>query len=149
MIKNKQPEKVWVDAGTEFKGSFQTPCKNKKLEIYKTSNEKKSAFAERNIRSLKSLIYKYLEDKWTYSYIDQLQNFVQTINYRINRVTKLAPNKITKRDVPFLITLSVEASAKLVRRPKFCVGDFVRISKADIPFRKGYKQTFTNKVFEI
>ena len=51
MIKNKQPEKVWVDAGTEFKGSFQTLCKNKKIEIYKTSSEKKSAFAERNIRS--------------------------------------------------------------------------------------------------
>ena len=25
----------------------------------------------------------------------------------------------------------------------------MRISKADIPFRKGYKQTFTNEVFEI
>ena len=58
--------------------------------------EKKSAFAEKNIRSLKNLIYKYLEDKWTYSYINELQNFVKTIKSRINRVTGLAPSKVTK-----------------------------------------------------
>ena len=149
MIKNKQPKKVWVDAGTEFKGSFSTLCQKNDIEVYKTFSEKKSAFAERNIRSLKNLIYKYLEDKWTYSYINQLQSFVQTINSRVNRVTKLAPNKVTKKDVPYLISLIFNDSSKLVRRPKFYVGDFVRISKADLPFRKGYKQTFTNEVFEI
>ena len=101
------------------------------------------AFAERNIRSLQNLICKYLEDKWTYSYVNQLKSFVQTIISRVNRVTKLESNKVTKKDVPYLISLN------LVRRPKFYIGDFVRISKADLLFRKGYKQTFTNKVFEI
>ena len=95
------------------------------------------------------MIYKYLEDKWTYSYVNQFQSFVQTINSRVNRVTKLAPNKVTKKDVRYLISLIFNDSANLVRRPKFYVGDFVRISNADLPFRKGYKQTFTKKVFEI
>ena len=140
---------MFVDAGTEFKGSCSTLCQKNEIEAYKTFSEKKSEFAERNIRSLKILIYKYLEDKWTYSYINHLQIFVQTINSRVNRITKLAPNKVTKKDVPDLISLIFNASAKLVRRPKFYVGDFVRISKADLPFRKGYKQTFTNEVFEI
>ena len=149
MIKSKRPKNVWVDAGTEFKGSFSTLCQKNEIEVYKTLSEKKSAFAERNIRSLKNLIYKYFEDKWTYSYINQLQSFVQTINSRVNRVTKMAPNKVTKKDVPYLISLIFNTSAKLVRRPKFYVGDFVRISKADLPFRTGYKQTFTNEVFEI
>ena len=120
-----------------------------KLNFIKKLNEKKSAFEERNIRSLKNLIHKYLEDKWTYPHINQLQSFVQTINSRVNRVTKLMPNKVTKKDVPYLISSIFDASTKLVRRPKFYVGDFVRISKADLPFRKGYKQTFTNEVFEI
>ena len=78
-----------------------------------------------------------------------MQSFVQTINFRVNRVTKLARNKVTKKDVPYLISLIFNSSAKLIRRPKFYVGDFVRISKAHLPFRKGYKQTFTNEVFEI
>ena len=120
-----------------------------KSKFIKLSARKKSAFAERNIRSLKNLIYKYLEDKCTHSYINQFQSLVQTINSRVNRVMKLAPNKVTKKDVPYLISLTFNDSANLVRRPKFYVGDFVRISKADLPFRKGYKQTFTNEVFEI
>ena len=128
---------MWVDAGTEFKGSFSTLCQKIEIYVYKTFSEKKLAFAERNIRSFKNVIYKYLEDKWTYSYINQLQSFVNIINSRVNRVTKLAPNKVTKKDVPYLISLIFDASTKVVRRPKFYVGDFVRISNADLPFRKG------------
>ena len=90
----------------------------------------------------------HLEDKWTYSYIDNLQDFVNTINSRTNRVIKLAPNKGTKKDVPRLISLKAEQSLKLVRRPKLYVGDFVRIAKIDIPFRKGYKQSFTDEVLK-
>ena len=67
----------------------------KRLNTYSTESEKKCAFAERNIRSLKNFIYKYLEDKWTYSYIDKLQDFVNANNSRTNCVTNLAPNKVT------------------------------------------------------
>ena len=57
---------------------------------------------------------------------------------RTNHVIKLAPNRVTKKDVPRLISLRLEQSLKLVRRPKFYVGNFVRRAKTDIPFRKGY-----------
>ena len=108
-----------------------------------------SAFNERNICSLKNLIYKYLEDNWTYSYIDKLQDFVNAINSRTNHVTNLAPTKVTKKDVPRLISLRAEQSLKLVRRSKLYVGDYVRLDKVDIPFRKGYKQSFTDEVVEV
>ena len=35
------------------------------------------------------------------------------------------------------------------KKLKFKVGDKVRISKNDIPFRKGYKPQFTDEIFEI
>ena len=63
MITTKQPKKVWVDKGPEFKGSFEALCKKKGTKTYSTESEKKSPFAETNIRFLKNLIYKYLEDK--------------------------------------------------------------------------------------
>ena len=44
MIKNKQLQKVWVDAGSEFKGSFKTLCEKKQIQIYKTFSEKKVGF---------------------------------------------------------------------------------------------------------
>ena len=147
MIKNKQPKKVWVDDGTEFLGAFKKLCTKRGIHLYSTYSEKKSAFAERNIRSLKTIIHRYLEQEWTYSYIDQLDQFVKTINSRVNRVTKIAPTKVTKKDVPRLVSFAAQTSS--TQKPKFYIGDFVRVVKKDKAFRKSYKQSFTDEVFEI
>ena len=96
-IKLKQPKKVWVDDGTEFLGAFKALCNKRGIHLYSTFSEKKSAFAERNIRFLKNILYRYLEEKWTYSYLDKLDTFVKTINSRVNRTMNLAPNKVTKK----------------------------------------------------
>ena len=140
MIKHKQPKKVWVDDGTEFLGAFKDLCNKRGIHLYSTFSEKKSAFAERNIRSLKNIIYRYSEEKWTYSYLDKLDSFVKTINSRVNRTIKLAPNKVTKKDVPRLVSLI--ANTTFSQKPKFFVGDLVRILKKEGTFGKGYKQTF-------
>ena len=142
-----KPEKVWTDKGTEFKGAFQLLCDKKGIHTYTTNSETKSSFAERNIRSLKNIMYKYLEDKWTYTYLSNLQDFVKTINGRVNRVTQLAPSKVSKRHVPHLLSLAVPRTR--LRQPKLKVGDWVRIAKEDMPFRKGYKQNFTDELFEV
>lgn len=147
LSKQTKPEKVWTDKGTEFKGAFQTLCKKKNIKWYTTQSETKSLLAERNIRSLKTIIYKFLEEKWTYSYINSLPEFVKTINTRVNRVTKVAPAKFTKKEAHHLNLLTI--GDQLVRKPKFRIGDTVRISKEDLPFRKGYKQTFTDEIFTI
>ena len=146
MIKKKQPEKVWTDKGSEFKGDFKKFCKKKGIHLYTTENETKSAFAERNIRSLKNIIYKYLEEKWTGTYIKALPQFVKTINSRVNRVTKLAPNKVLKKHEPFLMSLAIDTQKY---KPKYIEGDLVRIAKPDEKLRKDYKQNYTREVFTI
>ena len=113
------------------------------------SQWKQSAFAERNIRSLKNIFYKNLEFEWTHSYIEKLQSFVQTAILRVNKVTKLIPKKVTRKHVPALVSLIANSSSKLVQKPKLYVGDYVRIAKIDLTFRKDYKLIFTDKVFEI
>ena len=97
MIKHKQPRKNWVDDGTEFLGAFKALCNKRGLHLCSRFSCKNSAFAERNIRSLKNIICRYLEEKWTYWYLDKLDSFVKTINSRVNRTIKLAPNKVTKK----------------------------------------------------
>lgn len=81
--------------------------------------------------------------------MDKLDSFVKTINTRVNRVTKLAPTEVTKKHVPYLISLTAASSSRFQRKPKLKIGDYVRIAKPDLPFRKGYKQSFTDEVFEI
>ena len=146
-IKHKQHEKVWVDDGTEFLGAFKRLCNSRAIHLYSTFSENKYVFAQRNFRSLKNLIHRYLEEKETYSYIDKLDDFVKTINSRVNRITKLAPNKLTTKDVPRLVSLGAETTVS--QKPPFFVADFVRIVKKDKDFRKGYEQSFTGEVFEI
>ena len=53
MIKHKQPEKVWVDDGTEFLGAFKALCTERGIHLNSTFSEKKSVFAEIKMRSLK------------------------------------------------------------------------------------------------
>ena len=145
MIKHKQPKKVWVDDGTEFLGAFKDLCNKRGIQLYSTFSEKKTASAERNIRSLKNIINRNLE-KWTYSYLDKLDSFVKTINSRVNRTIKIAPNKVTKKDVPRLVLL---IAITFSQEPKFFVGDLVRILKNEKTFGKCYKQSFTDEIFQI
>ena len=147
MIKHRQPEKVWVDDGTEFLGAFKALCTECGILLYSTFSAKKSAFAERNIRSLKNIIYRYLEEMWTNSYLDKLDAFINTINSRVNWTIKLASNKVTKKDVPRLVSLTGNTANS--QKPKFYIGDLVRKVKKEETLGKGYKQSFTDEVFEI
>ena len=56
ITKENRPKKVWVDKITEFAGEFKKLCKAEGIEIDSTMSETKAPFAERTIRSLKSLL---------------------------------------------------------------------------------------------
>ena len=44
-------------------------------------------------------------------------------------LTKLAPNKVTRKHEPALVTLFANISTKLIKKPKFHVCDYVRVAK--------------------
>ena len=106
-------------------------------------SETKPAFAERTIRSLKNILYLYMEDN-EYKYIHKLTQFVTTLNYRINGSIDLIPKNEKKSDFPSIL---YSKPLREFRKPKFKVGDRIRISKYGIPFRKVYKPQFTKKGF--
>ena len=60
--KNNIPQKVWVDQGTEFGGKIRKSLRQKKTKIYSMRSETKAAVAERAIRSLKNVIYRFMEE---------------------------------------------------------------------------------------
>ena len=45
--------------------------------------------------------------------------------------------------------MSLSAETTVSEKPRFFVGDFVKIVKKDKAFRKGYEQSFTDEIFEI
>ena len=72
-------------------------------------------------------------------------NSLQHNSWRSSSID-LIPKNLKNSD--FLSILYSEPLREF-RKPKFIVGDRIRISKCDLPFRKGYKPQFTKEVFEI
>ena len=64
-------------------------------------------------------------------------------------MTKLAPNKVTKKHVPHLRSLAAEKLVKFVKKLRYQVGDKVRIAKQDLPFKKECKLNFTDEIVTI
>ena len=138
ITKKNPPRKIGVDKGTE------KLCKAEGIQIYFTMSETKAAIAERTIRSLKNIIYHYMEDNG-YKYIHKLTQVVARLNSRRICSIDLLPENIKLSD---FLSILYSKPLRVFRKPKFRTGDRVRISKYDLPFKKGYKPRFTKEVFE-
>ena len=144
ITKRSRPKKIWVDKGTEFAGAFKKFCAAEVIRVYSTMSETKAAFDERTIRSLKNNLYRYMED-YGYKYIHKLPQFITTLNSRRNSSIDLRPNTVNNCDFMSILYSKLLRESK---KPTFKIGDRVRISKYDLPFRKGDKPQITREVFE-
>ena len=144
ITKRNRPKNIWVDKGTEFAGAFEKFCAAEGIQVYYTMSETNAAFAERTIRSLKNILYRYMED-FGYKFIHKLPQFITTLNSRRNSSIDMKPK--TLRNCDFMSIL-YSKHLREFKKPTFRIGDRVRISKYDLPFRKSYKPQFTREVFE-
>ena len=103
------------------------------------------AFAERTMRSLKNILYRYMEDNG-YKYIHKLTKFGTTLNSRRNCSIDLIPRNVKYSD---FLSILYSKPLREYRKTKFERRDRVRISTYDLPFRKGYKPQFTEETLEI
>ena len=145
ITKRNRPQWIWVDKGTEFAGAFKKFCTAEGIQVYSTMSETKAAFAERTIRSLKKILYRYMEDNG-YKYIHKLPQFITTLNSRRNSALVMRPNTVKNCD---FMSIPYSKPLREFKKPTFKIGDRVRISKFDLLFRKGHKSQFTREVFEI
>ena len=79
-----------------------------------------------------------------YKYIHKLPQFITTLNSRRDSSIDMRPN--TVKNCGFMSILYSKPLQEF-KKPAFKIGDRVRISKYDLPFRKGYKLLFTREVF--
>ena len=79
-------------------------------------------------------------------YVHKMDSYVNTMNTTVNRSIGKSPKTVKNSDF-----LSIFYKNPIIeyKKPRFKIGDKVRISKCDIPFRKGYKSQFTSEIFEI
>ena len=118
-------------------------CSTEGIVIHTTMSETKAAFAERTIRSLKNSLYRYMED-YGYEYIHKLPHFIVTMTSSNNRSIESKPNHVKNSD---FMSILYSKPLREYKKPKFGVGDKVRISEYNLPFRKKYKPQFTQNFF--
>ena len=96
-------------------------------------SETKAAFAELTIRSLNNLLYRYMED-FGYKYVHKLTQFITTSNSRRKSSIDMRPNNVKNCD---FMSILYSKPLREYKKPTYKIGGRVRISKYDLPFRKG------------
>ena len=79
ITKRNRPKKIWVDKRTELAGVFKQFCATEGIQVHSTVTETNAALAERTTRSLKNILYRYMED-YGYKYIHGLPQLITALN---------------------------------------------------------------------
>jgi transposase InsO family protein len=152
----RKPMRLQTDKGTEFLNqTFQNFLKQNDIDFFTSHSDHKAAIAERAIKTLKVLIYKYLDENNTFTYNDKIQALVDTYNNTFHSTIKMAPSEVKKENVGNVLEnlyshIWKSGDRLKLKKQKFKSGDFVRLSKIhDETFKKGYKGHWTEEIFQI
>jgi transposase InsO family protein/uncharacterized protein YktA (UPF0223 family) len=140
------PKNLWTDHGGEFFNNDLKPfLAEHNVNLYYTHSDNKSVYVERFNRTLKEKLYKYMTLKNTKKYIDYLPIAVNEYNNRKHTTTRQTPEDVyINNKTPYH-----KITASKVRKIKFSVGDFVRITKSKGIFAKGYEAGCSRELFKI
>jgi hypothetical protein len=149
----RKPEKIWSDAGREFVSKeVKEWLKVNNIELYHTYSENKSSIIERFNRTLKTNMWKLFTENQDHEYITILPKLLKHYNNSIHRTINMTPTQASKKSNENSLRsryaeLIYDKNAK--HKPKFNVGDKVRISKVKGTFEKGYEPNWSYEVFKI
>lgn len=144
------PKNIQTDDGSEFFNStFKAMMKRYKINHYSTFSNLKASVVERFNRSLKSIMYKSFSLRGNYNWTNHLDDFVELYNNRVHSKIKLKPVEVTKENEQDILKNIYREKPKLLKKTKFSVGSFVRISKYKNIFEKSYTPNFTTEIFKI
>ena len=146
----RQPYQLQTDKGKEFYNMHvQDLFRRKGIRHFSTSGDSKGAIIERFHRTMKGRMYRYFTAANTLKYIDILQDLVDGYNASYHRSIKMAPQDVTGRNEKEAWLNLYGQNQPKDSIPKFQEGDYVRLSKAVRPFKKGYLPQWTEEVFKV
>ena len=116
--------------------------------MYLMHNEGKSVVAKRFIKTLMTIMYKYMASISKNVYINKLDDIFNEYNNIYHKTIKMKP--VDVKDNTYIDSMELHsAGLHFNKDPKFKVGDHVRISKYKNIFSKGYTPNWSDKLFVI
>ena len=149
----RRPQVIRTDNGKEFvNGGVRRLFSAAVVKHFTSRNEPKANYAERVIRTLKGMVYRYCMHNQTYTYHTVLQDLVKNYNHRPHTsLSGRAPADINRANEAIVWKeMYVDTVIKQRKKP-FCfkVGDTVRISHARYTFQRDYHQKWTQELFVV
>ena len=123
------------------------------VRYFPTQNETKASTSERAIKTIKTKLYRYFTKKGNYSYIDVQQSIADSYNKTYHRTIGAPPAVVKEYNAEEvrLSTYFARHNQKRfnLKRFKFKVGDFMRISYLKNVFTRSYDETYSGEVFQV
>lgn len=148
---SRKPKKLWTDQGSEFTNNIFTKfLKDNNIDLYHVYNEGKACVVERFNRTLGEMIAKHMTTNNTKNYINILQKLLDEYNNKNHSSIKMSPfeaSKLENRDEVYNNLYKEDEQSET--KPKFKVGDRVRITRKKNRFEKGSTENWTREIFVI
>ena len=148
----RKPQYLWTDKG---KGYYKKHMKDlldkNKITLNSTENEEKSSVCERWNRTIKTRKWKQFTVQGNTQYLDILPKLVKEYNNTKHSSIKMTPLEASKKKNEGAVYFNLYGDmVQLSSKPKFKIGDKVRISKYKRKvFDKGYTPNRTEEVFIV
>ena len=148
----RKPQYLWIDKGKEFYNKHLKDLLEKhKITLYSTENEEKSSFCERWNRTIKTKMWKQFTIQGNTRYLDILPKILKHYNNTKHSSIKMTPVEASNKKNEGVVYFNLYGDMEtLKQKPKFKIGDKVRISKYKRKvFDKGYTENFSEEMFTI
>ena len=143
------PKNIQTDLGLEFFNSTFKALMNKyNINHYNTYSDKKASIVERFNRTLKTKMWKYFTEHNTEKWIDILEDLVYDYNNTTHSTIGMKPSQVNKSN-KHIVLEKLRTSKMSINKPKFSIGDTVRMSRKKQLFEKGYKPNWSEELFVI
>ena len=146
----RKPKHIWVDQGKEFYNKYMDQwIKENNIVRYSTYGEHKSAIVERFNRTLKTNMWKRFTAENTRNWINMLDKLLLNYNNKFHSTIKMTPTEASKQKNKTQVLENKTYLEHGNEKPKFKVGDKVRISRVKGLFEKGYLPNWSEALYIV
>jgi len=142
----RTPKKIWVDKVKEFYNKdVKSLLESKSCSLYSAENEEKYCVVERWNRTMKEYMFKYFSANSTRKYLDVLDEMLNNYNNTRHSSIKMTPSEASlKKNETAVYRNLYPDHDRQSSKPKFKIGDRVRITKRKKTFEKAYTLKWTD-----
>jgi hypothetical protein len=150
LFKVNKPVKLWWDEETGvYSDKFQLFLIENNVSLYSTASELGVTIVERFNRTLKQWMWKEFTRNNNKKWVNLIPKLIDKYNNKIHRTIRMAPIEAIKEKNREIIYDRLYKAFLGKLKPKFKVGDRVRIYRWKKEFEKGYTPNWSKEIFII